>query len=69
METLVGDIPLNKVNRPLITASTAAAPTMARYSVTRDFPVRIILERVPGACHDLLAFCDILFHSMGEWRP
>ncbi len=31
METLVGDIPLDKVSWSLITASTAAAPTMAQY--------------------------------------
>lgn len=31
MEALVGDIPLDKVSWSLITASTAAAPTMAQY--------------------------------------
>ena len=31
METLIGDIPLDKVSWSLITASTAAAPTMAQY--------------------------------------
>jgi len=31
METLVGDIPLDKVSWSLITASVAAAPTMAQY--------------------------------------
>jgi methylmalonyl-CoA mutase N-terminal domain/subunit len=31
METLVGDIPLDQVSWSLITASTAAAPTMAQY--------------------------------------
>jgi methylmalonyl-CoA mutase N-terminal domain/subunit len=31
METLVGEIPLDKVSWSLITASTAAAPTMAQY--------------------------------------
>lgn len=37
METLVGDIPLDKVSWSLITASTAAAPTMAQYvAVARD---------------------------------
>jgi len=37
METLVGDIPLDKVSWSLITASTAAAPTMAQYvAVSRN---------------------------------
>ena len=31
METLIGDIPLDRVSWSLITASTAAAPTMAQY--------------------------------------
>ena len=31
METLVGDIPLDKVTWSLITASTVAAATMAQY--------------------------------------
>lgn len=31
METLIGDIPLDQVSWSLITASTAAAPTMAQY--------------------------------------